>query len=46
MDHDAHGIFDDQGNRTNIEKDIIIGNNVWIGSNSIVLRGSTIIQQY
>ena len=24
MDHDAHGIFDDQGNRTNIEKDIII----------------------
>lgn len=39
MDHDAHGIFDDQGNRTNIEKDIIIGNNVWIGCNSTILKG-------
>ena len=34
-----HVIFDDQGNRTNIEKDIIIGNNVWIGCNSTILKG-------
>ena len=32
-------IANDQGNRTNIEKDIIIGNNVWIGCNSTILKG-------
>lgn len=40
MDHDAHGIFDNDGNRTNIEKDIIIGDRVWIGCNSMILKGT------
>lgn len=40
MDHDAHGIFDIQGTRLNVEKEIVIGNHVWIGCNSTILKGT------
>lgn len=40
MDHDAHGIFNSHGDRLNKEKDIIIGDNVWIGCNVTILKGT------
>ena len=42
MDSDTHAILDEQGNRMNPDKDIVFGNNVWIGGNVTVLPGVTI----
>lgn len=42
MDHDAHGIFNIQGSRLNVEKEIVIGNHVWIGCNSTILKGTNL----
>lgn len=40
---DSHSIINNiTGQRINIEKDVIIGNHVWIGSNVSVLKGSII----
>lgn len=39
---DSHSILDMYGNRINQEKDIIIGNHVWVGMQSLILKGSTI----
>lgn len=36
---DSHAIFDSNGQRTNPEADIIIGNHVWIGFQSLILKG-------
>lgn len=36
---DYHSILDSQGNRTNIAKDIIIGNHVWVGLRCLILKG-------
>ncbi|MDR0682124.1 MAG: acyltransferase [Dysgonamonadaceae bacterium] len=42
MDSDTHHVFDEDGNKTNIPKEVIIGDNVWLGVKSTILRGVTI----
>ena len=42
MDSDFHSILDASGRVINSSKPIIIGNHVWIGCRSIVLKGSAI----
>lgn len=39
---DSHSILDDSGRRINMEEDITIGNHVWIGMQSLILKGVTI----
>lgn len=39
---DSHSIIDNLGRRINMEQDIIIGNHVWIGMQSLILKGSVI----
>ncbi len=39
---DSHAIEDLEGNRINPAKDIQIGNHVWIGQKTLVLKGSSI----
>ena len=39
---DSHSILDEQGNRINKGKDVVIGNHVWIGNGVTVLKGSVI----
>ncbi len=39
---DSHAIEDLEGNRINPAKDIRIGNHVWIGQKTLVLKGSNI----
>lgn len=39
---DGHSILDDTGNRMNIAKDIIIGNENWVGKHVTFLKGSKI----
>lgn len=39
---DSHAIEDLEGNRINPAKDIEIGNHVWIGQKTLVLKGSSI----
>ncbi|TCO76458.1 acyltransferase [Marinisporobacter balticus] len=38
-DGDHHKIQDDKGNTLNPSKPIFIGENVWIGTNSVILKG-------
>lgn len=40
MDHDAHDIFDNYGSKINEDKAVALGNHVWLGSNSTVLKGT------
>ena len=42
LDTDYHPIFNLQGERINQDKEIIIGNKVWIGCNVTILKGSVI----
>lgn len=42
MDSDTHAILDEQGNRMNPDKDIVFGNNVWIGNGCMILKGATV----
>lgn len=42
LDSDHHRILDDDGNTTNDPEEVIIGDNVWFGINSTVLKGSKI----
>lgn len=39
---DSHSIEDLEGNRINPAKDIQIGNHVWVGQKTLVLKGSSI----
>lgn len=39
---DSHSIVNDQGNRINYAKNITIGNHVWVGLESLILKGSVI----
>ena len=39
---DSHKIFDEDGVRINEDRDIIIGNSVWLGVGVLVLKGVTI----
>lgn len=39
MDSDLHNIYDYKHNRLNYPKDINIGDNVWIGCRSLILKG-------
>lgn len=41
-DTDAHQILNEAGEKTNIDKPIIIGNHVWIGLKSNIFKGSKI----
>lgn len=42
MDTDHHEIIDERGVYINPNQEIVIGNNVWIGARSFILKGSTI----
>jgi len=42
MDTDAHPIYDEQMKRINDDKSIIIGNHVWIGCRTLILKGAEI----
>lgn len=42
MDSDFHAIYNLYKKRINLEKEIIIGNNVWIGCRNLILKGSII----
>ncbi len=42
MDSDLHKIYC-EGNRVNIEKDVIIGNDVWIGCRCTLLKGTRLL---
>ena len=42
LDNNGHKIFDDLGNVTSVEKEISIGNNVWITSETHFLSGAVI----
>lgn len=37
---DSHSILDENGKRINKSKDIVVGNHVWIGTKTILLKGS------
>lgn len=42
MDTDLHKIYDTQNNRINKNRPILIGDNVWVGSRVILLKGTDI----
>jgi len=42
IDSDLHNIYDSQNNLINQPREISVGNNVWIGCRSLVLKGSRI----
>lgn len=42
MDSDSHSIYDKNGEVCNSNKEIILGNNIWIGCNCTILKGSVI----
>ena len=41
-DTDAHQIFYEDGNKSRVDKKVIIGDNVWIGNNVTILKGVNI----
>ncbi len=42
MDTDFHKILDEDGNQMNVDRGVVIGNHVWIGARSTVLKGACI----
>lgn len=42
IDTDGHDVLDENGDKINPDKEIVIGNNVWIGAKSTVLKGAVI----
>ena len=42
MDSDFHKIYNFEGKRINENRTITIKDNVWIGNNSIILKGTSI----
>lgn len=39
---DSHSIIDSSGNRINYALDVYIGNHVWVGLQSLILKGANI----
>lgn len=39
---DSHSILDEQGHRINPSLDVVIGNHVWVGNHTILLKGTTV----
>lgn len=42
MDSDSHAIFGENGERINPNKEIILGNNIWVGCDCKILKGAFI----
>lgn len=42
MDSDTHQVFGLNGERINPDKEVVIGNKVWVGSNVIIMKGASI----
>jgi len=42
MDSDFHKIFDDEHTQINPNESVIVGDNVWIGCNTTILKGTQI----
>ena len=42
MDSDTHPVYDKEGNVSNPDKPVVIGEHVWVGCRSMILKGSTI----
>lgn len=42
FDSDYHDIYDMESNKINPDKEVVIGDNVWIGARSMVMKGSVI----
>lgn len=42
MDTDFHNIYDEGGNIINPDKEVVIGNKVWVGCRTTILKGSRI----
>lgn len=42
MDTDFHKVFDMWNQRTNQDREIVVGDHVWIGSESLILKGTQI----
>lgn len=42
LDSDAHHIYSADGNVMNFDKPIVVGDNVWIGCNTLMLKGTVI----
>ena len=42
MDSDTHKIYDEEGNVTNEAKEIVVGDKIWIGCRSTILKGAVI----
>lgn len=43
MDTDFHRILDADGIQVNADRDISIGNHVWVGCRSTILKGTTLL---
>lgn len=41
-DGDGHPVYNSHGTRMNEDKTIVIGNNVWLGANSTILKGANV----
>ncbi len=41
---DSHGIYNSNGVRTNLGKDVEIADRVWIGKNVMILKGTCVAQ--
>lgn len=39
---DQHAIYDSQGKRINMAKNVVIGNHVWLGAHVVVMKGTNI----
>lgn len=42
MDSDTHHIYDESGKEINTDKEVCIGNKVWIGSSVVIMKGTQI----
>ena len=42
MDTDSYNIYDDDRNILNLDKKIVIVNNVWIGCRCLILKGTIV----
>ena len=43
MDTDEHPVYDEEGNHINHDQPITIGNKVWIGCRSTILKGTVVV---
>lgn len=42
MDTDEHPLYDNDGNRTNPDRPIVVGNHVWVGCKCALLKGTQV----